>query len=545
MVSSKSFLRNDPFTYTVFGEPLVLQDWLAQVTFSLLYSLGGFNALILFKALLVGASFLLGGKIALERGGHPLTVLLLSLLAVATIQPALVERPYIFSYFFLATTSFLLHRSRHTNSFSYLLPLPIIFGVWGNMHSGFIFGLALLVAYYGGIFTEKIFHRGHTLFFLQKKGVALFVACFATPMISPHGFMVYFFPFDMAKLYKTGALIATEYMFPSYRFFPSFWMMVALSCLCLIILKGKFGTIDFYTLLGFTVLGVMARRNLAPYMVAVVPFMAAHLRRVEEVVHWRHFRSIFRGTLVTAALFLAFFFIRNGSGSMQKIGGLGLKKHIYPVQIAKFIMDNNIDGHMFNDPYWGGYLSWALYPDRKIFVDSRGHICRSVMMDIQGRGQKVSWNSIVKKYGIDYALMQYSEEIYPGSPGGERTLPRRDWALVFWDDSGMVYLERTPKWEALIRQYEYAFVQPDQNIEYLDALIAQGRAPVIEQELQRKLNEDPACGRAWYLLGRLHSKQGNTELAANFLSKAIETDKSKVSDAKETLARLYLKDAAK
>ena len=57
MFESGSLVTTDPFTFTVFGEPWLNQQWGASIALGLGFELTGWGGLILMRALLIGATF--------------------------------------------------------------------------------------------------------------------------------------------------------------------------------------------------------------------------------------------------------------------------------------------------------------------------------------------------------------------------------------------------------------------------------------------------------------------------------------------------------
>ena len=42
----------------------------------------------------------------------------------------------------------------------------------------------------------------------------------------------------------------------------------------------------------------------------------------------------------------------------------------YPLGAVKYLHENPIEGNMFNEYNWGGFLIWQ-YPEKKVFIDGR------------------------------------------------------------------------------------------------------------------------------------------------------------------------------
>lgn len=75
--------------------------------------------------------------------------------------------------------------------------------------------------------------------------------------------------------------------------------------------------------------------------------------------------------------------------------------------------------------------------------------------------------------------------------------PRRDWALIYWDDIAMVFILRETMISRGLEDLEYATIRPD-DVDEIRRRLANdaGFRAAIASDLDRKLQEDPSCLRA-------------------------------------------------
>ena len=164
-------------------------------------------------------------------------------------------------------------------------------------------------------------------------------------------------------------------------------------------------------------------------------------------------------------------------------------------------------------------MSWRLWPEVLTFIDGRNE----VFLDLQRRLKVAAedsreWAGLMNDHEIGYALVSYPKVLKDVTimdanggpprrarwPYTETHFPRRHWALVYWDDSSMVYLRRSTAPAKLVAEHEYRHVfptSPDFQIEAIGMGWAEPAACAVE--LERKLREDPGCERAAALLERL------------------------------------------
>lgn len=169
---------------------------------------------------------------------------------------------------------------------------------------------------------------------------------------------------------------------------------------------------------------------------------------------------------------------------------------------------------MLNSYAFGGYLIWNLYPERKIFIDGRNEVFLPLLQEIVAvRTDSRLWKRFLEKYKIEYALLNYWDEleqlttfdasnhrIVTYAPFTSTHFPRARWALVYWDDTGMIYVKRDGINGGLANQ-EYTSVFPE-GTAYMRVLKDGKKIDKAKAigELQRKLKEDPDCKRAQKLL---------------------------------------------
>lgn len=138
----------DTWTFTVFGEPWLDQQWGAQALLAGVFRVTGWTGLALLRAVLVGLTFALvlravrsSWSIASVRAGGSAiassarTATLVVLLAFVVAAPALALRPQLFGIvLFVATMVILLERAEHPRR---LWLIPVLAALWANLHGSF------------------------------------------------------------------------------------------------------------------------------------------------------------------------------------------------------------------------------------------------------------------------------------------------------------------------------------------------------------------------------------------------------------------------
>jgi len=114
-----------------------------------------------------------------------------------------------------------------------------------------------------------------------------------------------------------------------------------------------------------------------------------------------------------------------------------------PDKEVRYIMDNNLPGPMFNDYLSGAYLMWTMYPEYKVWIDSRHFPYRGqIFQDWQGIGSRYPINpeglsAFTDKYPVRIALVHHNYQHiitwFNRSP---------DWVLAYFDKAAVVMVHR-------------------------------------------------------------------------------------------------------
>jgi hypothetical protein len=146
------------------------------------------------------------------------------------------------------------------------------------------------------------------------------------------------------------------------------------------------------------------------------------------------------------------------------------------------------------------------------FIDGRNEVFLEVRRELaESVADSRRWQGLLERHQIGFALLSHGhmlEEVTLMDPDGgpPQTVywpytvthfPRRDWALLYFDDTAMVFVRRSPESAELVARFEYAHVFPHSPDFQLEAIARGWATPEgCLRELQRKLDQDPDCERA-------------------------------------------------
>jgi hypothetical protein len=187
---------HDPFSYTKFGAPWVVHEWLAELVLAAVYAVGGWSGLVL----LTGAAFALSAALLtrlLLRYAEAFSAVIAALFGCAVALSHLLARPHMLALPLLVLWCGALFRARDAGKAPPLWLLPVMI-LWANLHASFMFGLALAL-YLGGeavLFpasgTSRLGEARHWGFFILSAVIAA--------LCTPNGVAGLFQPFRLIAM---------------------------------------------------------------------------------------------------------------------------------------------------------------------------------------------------------------------------------------------------------------------------------------------------------------------------------------------------------
>lgn len=462
----------DPFAYTTdLGEPSypgeervryfnLTHEWLSQALWYCVYAVGGFPLLALWKGLLLASVCGLAGFLAWRSGAGMAWSCLTALAAAPTLLLFAADRPALLTFVLVPVFVVILESWRDGGSDRWLWLLPALSLLWANSHGGFFMGWVVLGCYAVEALGSE---RRKPLWIAAAAAVAV-------SGLNPSGFGI----LAILAGYRESALTQTliEWSRPPLWGPPYIFQLLLYAAAALLVARIKQVRIAHGLLfVAFGSAALLAFRNL-PLVAFLAPaLLAIYGRPLVEGKASRLDPRLGPGLLVGLAATLLV-----GFGVQGRLFQLRAAEWKFPVAATDFIKERNLAGHMFNTYEYGGYLIWALGPERKTFIDGRAlnegvyRDYQALLYGDQNPAQTAALRrSLLDKYSVDSIVMNgfeyVSGVVYPlildlGRPGLE------DWKLIRHDAQAVVFVRNNPANSALIASDE----QPLSGvIEHLDA----------------------------------------------------------------------------
>jgi tetratricopeptide (TPR) repeat protein len=534
LLEAGGFPAKEMFSYPSFEMPFSpsYPFWVFSVVLFLVYEFAGAGGIVVLKAAIVAAAFLLLLKDSLKPHRNHVVAVLVLAGAVIISQYRFVVRPDILLMAFIAFSVFSLNSYLYENR-KYIYALPIVNVLWANSHSSisimFVPFLAFIV---GGLLQQHLETRGmsfsKTPTASQIKVIAIvFAASFISSLLNPHFIEPYLFAYKTVSVTSYKEQIV-ELIAPSGSSLINLYVYTALILASFLLARNRFSLIHLLIVIPFLVLPFTAARF--QFLIGLVggPVLA---RNISAAIDARELSGIFRSkaalvaalALVTASCVLGLMRVEP-FGSKGTQFGLGFDYAYMPRGAVQYMDKKDIKGRVFNTFHFGQYIIWESYPERTVFVDGRAYLPNDMFETyLNARYSYEIIDSLQDKYGFEAVLLG-RPKLPPKDARGHRKVDmgfeHPDWALVYWDDKSYLYLRRGGTYASIIKEDEYRYVKPLTPFASFIRGLNDDNMPGFEQELKRNTRETKSSSGHMFL-SLLYLTAKNYQKAIEEASKAI------------------------
>ena len=419
----------DTFSSSRLGDRWINHSWLSQVLMALLLRVGNFPGLSIWVAACAVLSL---GLVYLQMEGHPL--LRSAVLVLAAIVSSVVwsPRPQIMSLVLLGLLTWILYCYRKRRKWSYLLGVPLIMALWGNLHGGYVLGVIYLGGFVGGEILDKILIKEQSggLTWREIGLVAITTgAGLGLVLLNPFGFEIWKIPFKTVGVETLQNLI-NEWSSPDFHQAfqqPFLWMLLGLLGSLALTRKPLEGY-RLVPILLFTWAALVARRNFGPFAIISAPALANQLQLVlkEWINKAREANNEFDKFIRSAEANKESFNVTGRNLINLTLIGLLLaaaviktiqvndpalvsevERELFPVGAAKWLKTQDHSANIFNDYNWGGYLIYHT-PEVPVFVDGRTDLYGDEILNdyLDILFCKDSWLETLSEYELDLMIVR-------------------------------------------------------------------------------------------------------------------------------------------
>lgn len=439
--------------------------WLSQVVLYLAYLGNGLSGIVALR--FVCTAVLFAAMMKRLSGDRVINASLMVFFSILLLNFYFMERPQTASFVYFGILLLVLERLKNGEmpddkgrwsffAFRYALFLSLVMVLWSNSHGGHLIGQVTLVIYMAVEGAKFLHQKLNPLASERYVRLVLAGGCgLIGSLVNPNNCQALLL---MLKSKAGAGEVGThiqEYssMLEFYRMShtPVIVLYLTVVVVTVIVLLSSPRELDLTELVLLMLVGYFAFKHVryAAFLpIAVLPLLARRLADV-RVVRWGR-KILPPVALCTAVYAVSGEFYLNLATAKE---GNWISTRRFPVAAANFVIANNLQGNMYNQYDWGGYLIWRLGPKRMVFADGRNLneeiIVRGYQIDTAqmkyATGERV-WKTWLDHYEVNYTLT------YSRTPSGEVTplvtalLRDREWVPVFSDrgSRSVIFVRNTP-----------------------------------------------------------------------------------------------------
>jgi len=437
-------------------------EWLADVIFAGLNSVGGLATVSLFAVLLIAVTFTLVFRLA-RRKSNPVLAVGVTVLAVAASSIHWLARPHLFTLLFAVIFLSALYRVKEGQTriggIPWLALLPVLTLLWTNLHGGFLVGVLMISAFGAAELLQLVLvapgeDRAAGLnragkYFLSALG------CLAASLLNPYTYHlhvhVWQYLSDPYQAKHIMEFLSVSFHHPIAIFFEAMLAGGVLAS-AWYIRCGSYTEPLLFLLWAHAAL--LAARHIPIFMIVAAPMVAAvadaGLRRLPAapVAAWlrqaaARFNRLVTETSQTDAI---------GRWHLASLAGVALVAALlyaphppkkfraefdpkrYPAD-AVSALGRYPAARIFTFDQWGDYLIYRLYPRSRVFVDGRsdfyGDDFETKLLDVLN--VNYGWEQTLSRFGVDTVLMP------PNSPLTGALKESSRWRVVYDDGVALLF----------------------------------------------------------------------------------------------------------
>lgn len=433
----------DFFSHTMAGRPFIAFEWGSEVVYALAYRAAGLAGVAVLAGLVLALTYALVARFLIRRGGDPLLAYFVSMGAAVLSAAHWLARPHLFTMLAVVLLLELLERrGRRT-----LWPYVPLFLVWSNLHGGFFYGCITLAIYAVGELIESRFTPGGTraewLASARHHGTALGLALLVS-LVNPNGYRNLA---HVAGFFGNSAILrqTQEFMSPDFHTVNGkIFLLVLLAVIATLALTRRRPTIPvLLLLLANLAFSLISQRNIELFALLVLPLLALTydaewralpvLRRAKEVFLREHGGAYSGAGAAVCAVLLAGVALSGGKVAGVEVVPDRFDPKVFPADAVAEARRAGLDGRMFNNFIWGGYLLQA-WPEQRVFIDGgTDHYGEQLFKEyIQVWNLEPGWQGVMRRRGIDLAL------ISPHSRLAYELAEHKGWSTWYCDSTAVI-----------------------------------------------------------------------------------------------------------
>jgi hypothetical protein len=509
--STGSILKTFYYNCSLPNDAYLNHEWLFQTIVYSVEKWGGEAALMALQMILIlGMLLILCQTLRLYSNNLALIAVVIAL-GVAASSHRFSLRPQHFSYVFMAYFLFGLHQFQR-GRIKYAYAFPVLMLLWVNLHAECLWGLVV-----PGVFIaveaikRKLGRAQKPDCNLRLLLIILAVTALAS-LANPFGCRTVIWPLIVMREMRRGV---DELLAPTSLRFLFFWIYCALA-VCAVLARFR-RIAPVWAVMGviFGVVAWDANRGIPHFFLVTAPVIVLALDGDAAGLRARPRMWIALRLGVLAAMALLVMSVVTNPAYLKRYDSVP-----YPEGAVAFLKREGIQGNVFNEHLWGGYLLWESYPGLRPYIDGRFYK-RSFFKEFQSirNGESESLNAL-DRHRIGIVMLNYLES--EGAHLGDLLFAQPSWTLVYWDDVSMLFLKNTAAHQAALAAHGNRVVNPERQFLFQYEGMPAAAIEQARERMERNLQYAPTSFRALIMAGNAHLALGAFDRAAARYESALE-----------------------
>jgi len=424
----------DSYSYTAPGAAVLPFEWLSEIFFYLAYKWAGLPAVFVLVFLICTAIVLGIFRLSYLASHDVKNAFLVTVGGAVLAAISIGARTLLFGWLYLVALLLILEAVRR-DGWKWLWLMPPLFCLWVNSHGSWPMGIVLFGIFVAAGLVEGCWGQVYATRWSAQQLRKLLItagASVAALFVNPFGYHLVIFPFKV--MFGPGSSGLGNIQEFSSVDFQTPWGKVMMALILGVLLVALFSRerwrLDevafimlalYYSLayIRFIFLaGILAPPIFAKRLKLMGPYDRSSDRRL-------------RNAVALAILFCLFIVSVPRPSSFQN----PVK---YPEGAVAYMKNNGIQGRVFHEWVWGGYLIWHT-PELKVFIDGRGEPYGStgVFKDYLSAVSNQNPQAVLDKYQVEYVLMPSDSPLAKFLESSPR------WTVRYSDETSVLF-HRSP-----------------------------------------------------------------------------------------------------
>ena len=422
IASSGAIPTMDLYSYVLEGTPYPSYQmfWFADLILYGFYNLGGPALVIFIQSLLITTTYGLLLWLCWQTSQSLRVTAVSVLMAIALGINNWNVRPQVISYFLGVLFLVAIFSYRRSGNRYWLAILPLGMLIWVNSHGSFVIGLVLISIWVADELWQVILKRyrgsgnqsyANLWISMLSMGVTALVC-----IINPRGLGIISYVRSLTANPAVQNLVP-EWAPPNFDdlYGIMFYGVLMFSAVILAISPKRPSFIQLSTFVIFGILGLRTSRGVVWFGIVMAPILTAHIselvracqpspgkardRTGKPAINW-----LFAGLILVIVLISLPWFKEYLPFPRNKAGLISSET---PLIGTQFLLDEKLEGELFNEIGFGSYLIWAAYPDYQVFVDPRIELYPlELWLDYAAIGNALpGWENLADKYSMNTMML--------------------------------------------------------------------------------------------------------------------------------------------